>query len=70
MTGTPCSCIWATSPSVFFASAPSKPGKPHWLVGSVMLPPPIACTQLPEPVPLLCVPPIAGLTYLAPKSPW
>ena len=29
VTGTPFSCICATSPSVFFASAPSKPGKPQ-----------------------------------------
>ena len=61
VTGTPFSCICATSPSVFLASAPSKPGKPQLPAESVMSVPSVALTQ---PWPLL----IAGLTYFAPKS--
>ncbi len=61
VTGTPFSCICATSPSVFLARAPSKPGKPQlpWL--SVMFEPSVAFTHGLPPV-------IAGLTYFAPNS--
>ena len=61
VTGTPFSCICATIPSVFFASAPSKPGKPQLPAGSVMSVPSVAFTHG-------CPPVIAGLTYFAPKS--
>src|SRR5436305_7280397 len=63
VTGTPCSCIASTSPSVFFASAPSNPGKPHCPNWSVMFDPSVALTQP-------FTPPIAGLTYFAPNRPW
>ena len=60
VTGTPCSCICATMPSVFFASAPSKPGKPQFPAGSLIGLPAVSFTHG-------CPPVIAGLTYLAPK---
>ena len=62
VTGTPASCICATSPSVFFANIPSKPGKPHWPNGSAIgLPVGVVDARR---LPWL----IAGLTYFAPKS--
>ena len=64
VTGTPASCICATSASVFFGNSPSKPGKPHWLNWSVTsFVPVMSLTQALPPV-------IAGFTYFEPNSAW